>query len=81
MEEKVRVLRDFDRDETLDLRKERDEKMKDILKDIEIAIAEYAKKERFTLVFNDRVLVFQDESLDITQEVLTILQRNYSKPK
>lgn len=44
LEEKVKALQDFDRNKTQDLRKERDEKMKDILKDIENAIAEMPKK-------------------------------------
>jgi outer membrane protein len=77
LEKKINELRDFDRSEQQDLRKERDEKMKDILKDIEAAISQYAKQENFTLVFNDRVLVYQDKSLDITKEVLQILQKKY----
>ena len=77
LEQKIQELQGFDRDKTQDLRKERDKKMQDILKDIENAIAEYAKKEGFTLVFNDRVLVYQDKALDITGNVAKILQ-NYS---
>lgn len=77
LEKKVEGLRDFDRSQQQDLRKERDEKMKEILKDIEEAISEYAKAENFTLVFNDRVLVYQDNSLDITAQVLKILQKKY----
>ena len=77
LEKKIDELRNFDRSEQQDLRKERDEKMKEILKDIEAAISQYAKQENFTFVFNDRVLVYQDKSLDITKEVLQILQNKY----
>lgn len=79
LEQKVKTLQDFDRDKTQDLRKERDEKMKEILKDIEKAVSEYAKKEGYTLVFNDRVLVYQDKNLEITDGVLKILQGYYTK--
>ena len=77
LEEKIKALQEFDRVQTMDLRKDRDEKMKEILKDIEKAVGEYAKKQGFTLVFNDRVLVYQDKSLDITDNVLKILQGYY----
>jgi Skp family chaperone for outer membrane proteins len=79
LEQKVKALQDFDRDKTQDLRKERDERMKEILKDIEKAVSDYAAKESYTLVFNDRVLVYQDKNLDITEGVLKILQGLYTK--
>jgi len=78
---KIKSLQDFDRDKTQDLRKQRDERMKEILKDIESAISQYAKKEGYTLVFNDRVLVYQDKSLDITDKVLEVLQKMYPSKK
>ncbi len=81
LEKKVEALRDFDRSETQILRKERDEKMAEILEDIEKVISEYAKKEGYILVFNDRVLIYQDKSLNITEDILKILQKNYSKKR
>lgn len=63
----------------LELTKERDEKMKEILKDIEEAISEYATKSGFSLVLNDRVLLYQDKSLDLTDKVLEILKKKYKK--
>jgi len=79
LEEKIKALQEFDRIEKTDLSKERDEKMKEILKDIERAVAEYAKSNGYTLIFNDRVLVYQDKSLDVTDGVSKILQGYYKK--
>jgi len=79
LEEKIKALQEFDRIEKTDLSKERDEKMKEILKDIERAVAEYAKSNGYTLIFNDRVLVYQDKSLDATDGVSKILQGYYKK--
>ena len=79
LEEKIKALQEFDRVKTTDLRKERDEKMKEILKDIERAVAEYAKSNSYTLIFNDRVLVYQDKGLDVTDGVSKILQGYYKK--
>ncbi|MCM8792132.1 MAG: OmpH family outer membrane protein [Candidatus Omnitrophica bacterium] len=81
LDAKIKALQEFDRYQTQDLRREKDEKMREILKDIESAISEYAKKGNYTLVFNDRVLVYQDKSLDITDEVLEILQKMYPTKK
>ena len=79
LETKVKTLQDFDRQKQADLRKEQDEKMKEILKDIEEATKKYSEKEGFTLVFNDRVLVYQNKSLDITDKILEILNKEYKK--
>jgi len=79
LQSKIKSLQDFDRQQQTDLRKEQDEKMKEILKDIEAAVSQYASKEGYTLVFNDRVLVYQDKGLDITDKVMDILSKSYKK--
>jgi len=79
LQSKIKTLQDFDREKQMDLRKEQDEKMKEILKDIEEAVKQYASKEGYTLVLNDRVLVYQDKSLDITDKIMEILVKSYKK--
>ncbi len=78
-EGKVKGLQEFDRQKSGDLRKEQDEKMKELLKDIEETVKEYAEKEGYTLVFNDRVLVYQSKNMDITDKIIEILNKNYKK--
>jgi outer membrane protein len=79
LEAKVKTLQDYDRQKQTDLRKEQDEKMKEILKDIEEAVKQYAEKEGYTMVFNDRVLVYQTKNLDITDKIIEILNKGYKK--
>ncbi|MFH0855335.1 MAG: OmpH family outer membrane protein [Candidatus Omnitrophota bacterium] len=79
MESRMKAFQDFDRQKQTDLRKEQDEKMKEILQDIQDAVKEYSEKEGFTFVFNDRVLVYQNKSFDITNKVLEILNKKYPK--
>ena len=79
LETKVKVLSDFDRQKQIDLRKDQDEKMKEILKDIEEAVKQYSEKEGYTLVFNDRVLVYEAKSLDISDKIIEMLNKNYKK--
>jgi len=78
-ETKVKGLQDFERQKLTDLRKEQDDRMKEIFKDIEDAVKQYAQKEGYTLVFNDRVFVYQTKSMDITDKVVDILNKNYKK--
>jgi len=79
LEAKIKNLQDFDRQQQADLRKEQNEKMKEILKDIEVAVKQHAEKESYTMVFNDRVLVYQAKNLDITDKIVEILNKGYKK--
>ena len=75
LEVKLKALQDYDRQKQADLRKEQDEKMKEILKDIEEAVKKYSEKEGYTLVFNDRVLVYQTKSMNITNQIIEQLNK------
>lgn len=79
LENKAKVVQDFDREKQTDLRKEQDEKMKEILKNIEDTVKQYAEKEGYTFVFNDRVLVYQDKKYDMTDKIIEILNKGYKK--
>lgn len=76
LQDKVKAFQDYDRQKQADLRKEQEEKMKEILKDIEEAVKEYSEKEGYTIVLNDRVLVYQTKSMDITDQVIAILNNS-----
>jgi len=80
-ENKVKNLQEFDRQKQADLRKEQDEKMQELLKDINEAIKQLADKEGYTMVFNDRVLVYQDKTLDITDKVIEVINKGKSAKK
>ena len=73
LQSKVKSFQDYDKQKQTDLRKEQEERMKEILKDIEEAVKKYAEKEGYTMVFNDRVLVYQNKTMDITSQVIAIL--------
>jgi len=73
LQAKVKAFQDYDRGKQETLRKEQDERMKEILKDIEEAVKKYSEKEGYTLVFNDRVLVYQTKTMDITNQIVAIL--------
>lgn len=80
-DEKVKVLQEFDRAATTDLRKQRDDFLKEILKEIEKVIRDFAQKEGYSIVFNDRVLLYADEQMDITEPLIKILNEKYNPKK
>ncbi|MFA5093153.1 MAG: OmpH family outer membrane protein [Candidatus Omnitrophota bacterium] len=75
LQTKIKNFQDYDRTKQTDLKKEQEEKMKEILKDIEEAVKKYSEKEGLTFVFNDRVLVYQSKAFDITNKVIEILNK------
>lgn len=63
----------------LDLRKKRDEEMREILEDIQKVIENYAKKNKIDIVLKKAGIAYGDESLDKTKEIISILNKKYNQ--
>lgn len=63
-------LLEFDRQKKADLTKERNEKIREILLEIENEVSAYAEKEGFSMILNDRVLVYGNQTIDVTEKIL-----------
>lgn len=61
------------RQSLIDLRKEKDEKMKEIIEDIDKTIKDYSKKNNFDLVIHGSAVLYGDNTMDITQDILKII--------
>ena len=81
IEEKFKSLTEFDRDAKESLRKERDEAVKGILDEIEAAVASYATDHGITLVITDRAVVYSPQTIDISNEILKILNDHTPRKK
>ena len=85
VEEEIEKLRteiiEFDRRNKTDLTKKRDESIREILLEIEKIVSDYAQKENLSLVLNDRVLIYGNKVMDITDSILKVLNENYAKNK
>lgn len=79
LDEKIKVLQEYDQAAREDLRKERDSLVREILKEIDGVIQEFGKKEGFTLIFDDRVLLYKEKSLDLSDRIIKILNERYGK--
>jgi len=81
MDEKIKELQEFDREVSTELREEYDSSVREILKEIEATIQEYGQKEKFDVIFDNRMLLYGNDSLDITNPILKILNERYKKER
>ncbi|MBF0483226.1 MAG: OmpH family outer membrane protein [Candidatus Omnitrophica bacterium] len=72
-------LLENDRQQKTELNKERNKKISEILLEIEKIVSAYAEKEGYSLILNDRVLVYGNDVFNITEDILKIL--NNAQPK
>ena len=78
LERKADELRRFGTNTKEDLLKERNQLAADIIKDIQASIRDYGKANKFTMIFDERSLVFGQDAQNVTQEVLKQLNQQYA---
>lgn len=66
-------LMDFNREQQTELTKVRNEKIREILLEIEKVVSTYAEKENFTVILNDRVLIYGNQAINVTEPILNML--------
>lgn len=81
IDDKIKNLQEFDRITRDSLRKERDNMVRDILKEIENSLQDYGKLQGYSFIFNDRVLVYKNEQSDLTTPIIKVLNDSYAKKK
>lgn len=77
IDDKIKALQEFDAGAAKDLRKMRDDAVREILKDIDDLIKEIGSAKGYDFVFNERALLFSKDNYDITEEVMTELNTRY----
>ena len=81
IDQKVQELQGFDREVQTSLRRERDRVIQEILKEIDGVIGAYGKDHGYALLLNDRALLYRTKELDVTDEIITILNQGYQNKK
>ncbi|MCX5710772.1 MAG: OmpH family outer membrane protein, partial [Candidatus Omnitrophica bacterium] len=76
---KVKALQEFIRQKEMDLRKQDLDNSKILADDIRNAIYQYAAKEGYTIVLDDRSMIYQAKGYDITDKIVDILNKGYKK--
>ena len=79
LENEIEMLKgeaqEFVRQEQSNLTKDRNEKIREILLEIEKIVSDFAAKEGYNVILNDRVLIYGDPAQDLTEDILTILNK------
>ena len=71
-------LMEADQQKRTDLNKQRDEKIREILLEIEKAASDFAKKEKYDIILNDRVLIYGDQGMNVSEQILKNLNDAYN---
>jgi len=79
IQKKVDALQDFDREIRRDLGGRRNKIVQEIFQDIDDTIQRYGERKGLDVVFNERALVYRKDKFDVTEEILTELNKNYKK--
>ena len=79
IDDKIKELQGFTKEIQDELTSERNEIVSQILKDIDTTINQYGKSNGYDLILNERVLLYHAEGLDLTGEVVKILNDKYKK--
>jgi len=69
----------YDKEKRTELAKRRDDKVREILTEIQGVASNIAKKDGYTFILNDRVMLYGDPQFNITDEVLKTLNDSYKK--
>jgi len=69
----------FDKEKRTELAKKRDDKVREILTEIQGIVSTIAKNEGYTYVLNDRVMIYGDPQYNITDEVSKNFYDSYKK--
>lgn len=79
IEEKIRSLQEFDQAAKTELTKERDDMVRDILREMNEVIQDHGRKNGYSIILNDRVLLYGGEAMDLTDDIIKILNGAYKK--
>ena len=79
IDDKIKELQGFTKEIQDELTSERNEIVSQILKDIDTTINQYGKSNGYDLILNERVLLYHAEGLDLTGEIVKILNDKYKK--
>lgn len=75
----VQEYRTMERESMIDIKKERDEKMKEIVEDINGIVEDYAKTNGFSLIINRNAVLYGEKIMDVTGDILKLSNKTYKK--
>lgn len=81
IDKKISELQQYDEQTREELAGKRNEFIKDILEELDQKVRVYGEEQGFDYIFNSRLLLYQAEKYDITQDLLADLNHQYKSGK
>jgi outer membrane protein len=81
IEKEIKEFREIERKAFIDIKKQRDEKMKEIFEDVSAIVKEYANKKGYDLILDQPAILYGDKAMDVTADILKIANKKYKKKK
>ncbi|MBM3252781.1 MAG: OmpH family outer membrane protein, partial [Candidatus Omnitrophica bacterium] len=70
----------FDTDVREELTRQRDNFLKEIIKEIYAIVEEYGQKEKYTMIIrSEGMIIYGDKGIDLTGQITKILNERYKK--
>ncbi|MBL7084822.1 MAG: OmpH family outer membrane protein [Candidatus Omnitrophica bacterium] len=79
LDEKLNELKDFTYEMRTSLRQNRDGKFIEIMKEVKDIIKEYGQSRNYNIIIDDTLLLYKDEKLNVTDDVINTLNQRYKK--
>lgn len=75
LSEKTRALQDFDNETKTSLQRQRNDIVKEIFQEIDGVIKDYGKKNGYDVIFDDRLMVYGSDALDVSDDIINTLNK------
>jgi Skp family chaperone for outer membrane proteins len=73
----MQEYREMRQKEFTDIKKERDEMMKKIVDDIDQAVSNYGKENKYDFIINGNSVLYGTKTNDLTSNIIKIINKNY----
>lgn len=77
LDDKIKNLQDFTYQTRTSLRQDRDEKFREIMKEVKTVIEEYGQSRNYNIIIDDTLLLYKDTGLDVTEDIVKALNKRY----
>ena len=64
-----------------DLQKEREDRMKELVADVDVIIKDYAAKNGYDVILNKTAVLFATDDMDVTKDIIAIANQKYKSVK
>lgn len=79
LDAKLKQLQDFTYQSRTTLEQSRDDKFREIMKEVQDVVAEYGQSRNFNIIIDDTLILYKDKTMDVTDDIIKTLNQRYKK--